>query len=153
MRKKLLEEYVEHVYSIKTEHQSQLDRGGSNICITQTPDNQTWAKHQTFISISNTSDKFNTQIFVNWCLVVSVEEIYKQNLDDLSDIVDGDVDAAVRNVRLRAESALENLKTRDGNGNNKGAFKLLNTPDRRKGPPQWPRFKIKLNSNYISLYI
>ena len=87
-------------------------------------------------SISNTSDKFNTKICVDWCLVVSVEEIYKQNLDDLSDIVDGDVDAAVRNVRLRAESALENLKTRDGNGNNKGAFKLLNTPDRRKGPPQ-----------------
>ena len=28
MRKKLLEEYVEHVYSIKTEHQSQLDKGG-----------------------------------------------------------------------------------------------------------------------------
>ena len=66
---------------------------------------------------------------------VSVEEIYKQNLDDLSDIVDGDVDAAVRNVRLRAESALENLKTRDGNGNNKGAaLKLLNTRDRGSGP-------------------
>ena len=63
-------------------------------------------------------------------LFVSVEEIYKENLDDLCDIVDGDVDAAVRSVRLRAEAALENLKTRDGNGNNKGAFKLVNTRDR-----------------------
>ena len=137
MRKKLLEEYVEHVYSIKTDHQSQLDRGGGNICNTQTPDmrqsrHETWTKHQTSISTSNTSNTFNTSLCVDWCLV-SVEEIYKQNLDDLSDIVDGDVDAAVRNVRLRAESALENLKTRDGNGNNKGAFKLLNTRDRRKG--------------------
>ena len=34
MRKKLLEEYVEHVYSIKTEHQSQLDKGGMQHCHT-----------------------------------------------------------------------------------------------------------------------
>ena len=75
----------------------------------------------------------NVQTFIFVCvdlLFVSVEEIYKENLDDLCDIVDGDVDAAVRSVRLRAEAALENLKTRDGNGNNKGAFKLVNTRDR-----------------------
>lgn len=73
-------------------------------------------------SAAQTRTMFSTLILV--CihlLFVSVEEIYKENLDDLCDIVDGDVDAAVRSVRLRAESALENLRTRDGNGNNKGA--------------------------------
>ena len=70
---------------------------------------------------------FNTSfvLIIHLHTFVLVEEIYKQNLDDLSDIVDGDVEAAVRNVRRRANSALENLKTRDGNGNNKG--NLLNT--------------------------
>ena len=56
------------------------------------------------------------------CLIIyiSVEEIYKTNLDELADVVDGDVEAAVRSVRRKADKALESLKTTDGNGNNKG---------------------------------
>ena len=51
---------------------------------------------------------------------ISVEEIYKTNLDELADVVDGDVEAAVRSVRRKADKALESLKATDGNGNNKG---------------------------------
>ena len=53
-------------------------------------------------------------------IYISVEEIYKINLDELADVVDGDVEAAVRSVRRKADKALESLKTTDGNGNNKG---------------------------------
>ena len=53
-------------------------------------------------------------------IYISVEEIYKTNLDELADVVDGDVEAAVRSVRRKADKALESLKTTDGNGNNKG---------------------------------
>ena len=41
----------------------------------------------------------------------SVEDIYKKNLDELADVLDGDVEAAVKNVRQRAESAVNKLKT------------------------------------------
>lgn len=75
MRKKLLEEYVQHVYMLKMDHQTQLEK---------------------------------------------IEEIYKTNLDDLADVVDGDVDAAVKNVRQKADKALANLRVTDGNGNNRG---------------------------------
>ena len=54
------------------------------------------------------------------CFCISVEEIYKTNLDDLADVVDGDVDAAVKNVRQKADKALANLRVTDGNGNNRG---------------------------------
>ena len=123
MRKKLLEEYVEHVYTIKTEHQSQLDKGGMQ----HLQHGHTDTRHEQNIKHPSAAQ---ARTFILVCvdlLFVSVEEIYKENLDDLCDIVDGDVDAAVRSVRLRAEAALENLRTRDGNGNNKGAFKLVNT--------------------------
>ena len=52
-------------------------------------------------------------IKLNWIIIIDlilVEEIYKNNLDELADIVDGDVEAAVKNVRLKAEKALENLQ-------------------------------------------
>ena len=119
MRKKLLEEYVEHVYTIKTEHQSQLDKGGMQ----HLQHGHTDTRHEQNIKHPSAAQARTMLTFIH----VSVEEIYKDNLDDLCDIVDGDVDAAVRSVRLRAEAALENLRTRDGNGNNKGAFKLVNT--------------------------
>ena len=41
----------------------------------------------------------------------SVEDIYKKNLDELADVLDGDVEAAVKNVRQKAESAVNKLKT------------------------------------------
>ena len=73
------------------------------------------------------------------CFCISVEEIYKTNLDDLADVVDGDVDAAVKNVRQKADKALANLRVTDGNGNNRGeeARNFLNSI--------WPG----LNRNHI----
>ena len=49
MRRKILEEYVEHVYRLKVAHQAQLDK---------------------------------------------VEQIYRSNLEEMSDVVDGNVEAA-----------------------------------------------------------
>ena len=75
MRKKLLEEYVQHVYRLKVSHQAQLEK---------------------------------------------VEEIYKNNLDEMADIVDGDVEASVRNVRENADQALERLRSESAESDNKG---------------------------------
>ena len=75
MRKKLLEEYVQHVYRLKVTHQAQLEK---------------------------------------------VEEIYKTNLDEMADIVDGDVEASVRNVRQDADLALERLRSESGQNDHKG---------------------------------
>ena len=58
-------------------------------------------------------------IKLNWINIVIdlilVEEIYKNNLDELADIVDGDVEAAVKNVRLKADKALENIQVHNKN--------------------------------------
>ena len=75
MRKKLLEEYVQHVYRLKMSHQAQLEK---------------------------------------------VEEIYKTNLDEMADIVDGDLEASVRNVREDAERALERLRSESAENDSKG---------------------------------
>ena len=75
MRKKLLEEYVQHVYRLKVSHQAQLEK---------------------------------------------VEEIYKTNLEEMADIVDGDVEASVRNVREDADRALERLRSESVQSDNKG---------------------------------
>ena len=77
MRKKLLEEYVQHVYRLKVSHQAQLEK---------------------------------------------VEEIYKTNLDEMADIVDGDVEASVRNVRADADRALERLRSESVQTDNKGNY-------------------------------
>ena len=77
MRKKLLEEYVQHVYRLKLSHQAQLEK---------------------------------------------VEEIYKTNLDEMADIVDGDVEASVRNVRQDAERALERLRSESAESDTKGTY-------------------------------
>ena len=79
MRKKLLEEYVQHVYRLKISHQAQLEK---------------------------------------------VEEIYKNNLDEMADIVDGDVEASVRNVREDADRALERLRSESGQNDHKGITTL-----------------------------
>ena len=78
MRKKLLEEYVQHVYRLKISHQAQLEK---------------------------------------------VEEIYKNNLDEMADIVDGDVEASVRNVRENADQALERLRSESSQSDNKGIYR------------------------------
>ena len=55
---------------------------------------------------------------MNWIIIIDlilVEEIYKNNLDELADIVDGDVEAAVKNVRLKADKALENIQVHNKN--------------------------------------
>ena len=56
---------------------------------------------------------------MNWIIIIIdlilVEEIYKNNLDELADIVDGDVEAAVKNVRLKADKALENIQVHNKN--------------------------------------
>ena len=54
---------------------------------------------------------------MNWIIInlILVEEIYKNNLDELADIVDGDVEAAVKNVRLKADKALENIQVHNKN--------------------------------------
>ena len=78
MRKKLLEEYVQHVYRLKVSHQAQLEK---------------------------------------------VEEIYKNNLDEMADIVDGDVEASVRNVRENADQALERLRSESSQSDNKGIYR------------------------------
>ena len=54
---------------------------------------------------------------MNWIIIdlILVEEIYKNNLDELADIVDGDVEAAVKNVRLKADKALENIQVHTKN--------------------------------------
>ena len=75
MRKRILEEYVEHVYLLKISHQAQLDK---------------------------------------------MEEIYRTNLDEMTDVVDGDIDAAVINVRLNANRALELLRAESLPNNEKG---------------------------------
>ena len=75
MRRKILEEYVEHVYLLKISHQAQLDK---------------------------------------------MEEIYRTNLDEMTDVVDGDIDAAVINVRLNANRALELLRAESLPNNEKG---------------------------------
>ena len=57
-------------------------------------------------------------IKLNWIIIIDlilVEEIYKNNLDELADIVDGDVEAAVKNVRLKADKALENIQVHNKN--------------------------------------
>ena len=93
MRKKLLEEYVQHVYRLKISHQAQLEK---------------------------------------------IEEIYKNNLDEMADIVDGDVEASVRNVREDADRALERLRSESGQndhkGNNRQNIKNFQSFPRRKLP-------------------
>ena len=79
MRKRILEEYVEHVYLLKISHQAQLDK---------------------------------------------MEEIYRTNLDEMTDVVDGDIDAAVINVRLNANRALELLRAESLPNNEKGEDQL-----------------------------
>ena len=49
-----------------------------------------------------------------------VEEIYKTNLEELADILDGDVEAAVKHVRLKAETAIENVVKKDIKPSDKG---------------------------------
>ena len=67
----------------------------------------------------NTQDNsfFNIHLLDNEKLIdlILVEEIYKNNLDELADIVDGDVEAAVKNVRLKADKALENIQVHNKN--------------------------------------
>ena len=52
-----------------------------------------------------------------------VEEIYKNNLDEMADIVDGDVEASVRNVRENADQALERLRSESSQSDNKGIYR------------------------------
>ena len=115
VRKKLLEEYVQHVLAIKMDHQAQLDKGDHP--------QQRSNSHSIFLfryCVKMTLNKQGSNLSKSIYIYISVEEIYKTNLDELADVVDGDVEAAVRSVRRKADKALESLKTTDGNGNNKG---------------------------------
>ena len=53
-------------------------------------------------------------------IMLLVEEIYKTNLEELADILDGDVEAAVKHVRLKAETAIENVVKNDTKPSDKG---------------------------------
>ena len=80
VRRKIVEEYVQHVYELKLGHQEELEKGELEYVRT-----------------------VNNVIF-------SVEEIYKQKLLDIKQSRDIEIETIVRSARAEADSAVRNLR-------------------------------------------
>ena len=83
VRRKIVEEYVQHVYELKLEHQKELDKGKIKICLLL----------------------WNT---ILWFILV--EEIYEQKLLGMRKYSDRDTETIVRSVREEAEAAIAELR-------------------------------------------
>ena len=83
VRRKIVAEYVQHVYELKLEHQKELDKGKLKICLL----------------LLNT---------ILWFILV--EEIYEQKLLGIRTYSGRDIETIVKGVREEADAAIADLR-------------------------------------------